>query len=182
MERPGLGTGEIMWFLGAGLRRPLPSQAERAREASWPCWPLNRTLDGLAPATLAEPRKEGCSWLSSASQVCFPSFPEGGPLGSPSEACGRRESQTPSVRRVTGSALPGRGAAPAAAGVSAARGAWEGHGLRGPGICGGVRRDWRPLGLCLIGAASVPLDDAGSETPPEGGLKGGQWKVERREA
>lgn len=75
-----------------------------------------RILNGLAPATLAEPRKEGCSWLSSASQVCFLSFPEGGPLGSPSGACGRRENQTPSVRRVTGSALPGGGAAPAAAG------------------------------------------------------------------
>lgn len=46
----------------------LPSQAERAQEASWPCWPLNRTLDGLAPATLTELYKEGCSWLSSASQ------------------------------------------------------------------------------------------------------------------
>ena len=97
-------------------RKNRASQAERARDASWPCWPLNRTLDALAPDTLTQPRKEECSWLSSASQVCFPSFPEGGPLGSPSEACGHRENQTLSVRRVTGSALPGRGVAPAAAG------------------------------------------------------------------
>ncbi|XDC65742.1 hypothetical protein R6Z07M_016924 [Ovis aries] len=48
--------------------------------------------------------------------VCLSTTNPSGPLGSPSEACGRRESQTPSVRRVTGSALPSRGAAPAAAG------------------------------------------------------------------
>lgn len=129
--------------MGAGLRRPLPSQAERARVAGFvgpykepPGWPgLNcprrATQRVLLLVLVGLP-----GWLSCFSRRWALRFTARSlrPPGNPN----------PSVRRVTGSAVPGGGAAPAAAVVSAARGAWEGHGLRGPGIGGGVLRDPRP--------------------------------------
>ncbi|KAG8507291.1 Zinc finger protein 322, partial [Galemys pyrenaicus] len=101
---------------GATSASPAPPETPRAseRKRSW-----------------TPPHSRGCAPIGPKDRGGALRSPElrGGPLGPSPRSLRPPGSPNPSVRRITGSAVPGRGAAPAAEGVSGARRAWEGLGF-----------------------------------------------------